>query len=73
MSKMAFEMGLKAGLKAASDWHLEVARQDQSGMEYSAAVGIIISNWDQLYTSVKIHEWCAREILELAAKDSHNV
>jgi hypothetical protein len=70
MSELAFEMGRKAGLKAASEWHLDVAKHDQGGMDYSSAVGIPISNWDELDTSVRTHEWCAREILGLALKDS---
>lgn len=72
MSELAFEMGRMAGLKAAADWHRDVAHHDQRGMEYSSLVGIPISNWDQLDTSVKTHEWCAKEIESLAAKESTN-
>jgi hypothetical protein len=67
MSELAFEMGRKVGLKAASEWHLDVARHDQEGMDYSSLVGVPISTWDELNTSVKIHEWSSKEILALGS------
>ena len=56
-------------LEEAADWHMEVAKHDQSGMDYSEAVGIPINNWVDLDLSVKTHEWCAREILALLTKE----
>ena len=55
-----------AAYRKAAEWHMEVARHDGEGMEYSALVGIPISNWKELDTSVKTHEWCADAILALA-------
>lgn len=55
-----------AAYRKAAEWHMEVARHDGEGMEYSALVGIPISNWEELDTSVKTHEWCADAILALA-------
>lgn len=54
-----------SGLEAAAKWHLGVAEHDAQGMEYSSLVGIAIDNWDVLDTSVRTHEWCAREIRAL--------
>ena len=67
--KVGFAAGRADALREAANWHLEVARHDGEGMEYSALVGIPISNWAELDTSVKTHEWCAREILALIEGD----
>lgn len=56
-------------LREAAAWHREVAHHDAQGMEYSSLVGIPISNWADLDTSVKTHEWCEREILALISKE----
>lgn len=67
MSELAYQNGIKAGLKMAADWHREVAEHDAQGMEYSSLVGVPISNWKELDTSVRTHEWCIREIEALSA------
>lgn len=43
-------------------WHDEVVAHDQSGIDYSDAIGITISNRYELEQSVKAHEYSAREI-----------
>lgn len=45
-----------------SKWHDEVVAHDQSGIDYSDAVGIPISIRYELEQSVKAHEYSAREI-----------
>ena len=56
-------------LQEVADWHIEVAKHDQEGLDYSSLVGIPISNWAELVSSVQVHEWCAREMLNLAAPE----
>lgn len=69
MSDLTYQMGVRQGLKMAADWHREVAEHDAQGMEYSSLVGIPISNWGVLDTSVKTHEWCIKEIEALTPKE----
>ncbi len=57
-------------LREAINWHLDVAKHDAEGIEYSSLVGIPISNWKELDTSVKTHEWCARELEALIEGDT---
>lgn len=57
-------------LREAINWHMDVANHDAEGMEYSSLVGIPISNWKDLDTSVKTHEWCARELEALINKET---
>ena len=56
------------GMRAAAEWHQEVAQHDQGGIEYSGAVGIPISNMVELQQSVKMHQWSAEWLIALAAQ-----
>lgn len=54
-----------AAYERAAQWHDEVAAHAQSGIDYSDAVGVPISNRAQLAESVRQHEYSSRAILAL--------
>lgn len=58
----AFLAGVKAGLEAAAQRFDEIAQHDQSGIDYSDAVGIAISNRAELQKSVRHAEMDAAAI-----------
>lgn len=58
-----------AAFEAAARWHDDVAAHDQSGIDYSDAVGIPISNRANLAESVRKHEYSAQAIRALSASD----
>ena len=52
-------------LQEAAEWHKEVIAHDQGGLDYASAVGIPISNDDDLRASVAIHEYALNRILAM--------
>lgn len=49
----------REAMEKAVAMHEEAAEHDQSGMDYSDAVGIPISNYKELKQSAELHQFCA--------------
>ncbi|MCA9368546.1 hypothetical protein KC887_09955 [Candidatus Kaiserbacteria bacterium] len=59
-----------AAYEAAARWHNENSEHDQHGLDYSALVGIPISNAAELASSVKMHTYSADHIRALTPDDA---
>lgn len=64
-SQAAAQEARAAALQEAAEWHKEVITHDRGGLDYASAVGIPISNADDLRASVAIHEYALNRILAL--------
>ena len=60
------DAAVAAAYEAAARWHNENSEHDQHGLDYSALVGIPISNAAELASSVKMHTYSADHIRALA-------
>ena len=59
-----------AAYEAAARWHNENSEHDQHGLDYSALVGIPISNAAELASSVEMHTYSADHIRALTPDDA---
>ena len=64
------DAAVAAAYEAAARWHNENSEHDQHGLDYSALVGIPISNAAELASSVKMHTYSADHIRALTPADA---